>query len=79
MRHKLLIYLLFILNVSFGQKNFVSYLSVEEGLSQNEVTDVIQDSKGFMWFATRGGLNRFDGYNFIHFYQLLNFYIRCFA
>ncbi|MCD6596407.1 MAG: response regulator [Bacteroidales bacterium] len=45
----------------------MSYLSVEDGLSQNEITDIIQDAKGFMWFATRGGLNRYDGYNFIHF------------
>ena len=42
-----------------------SYLTVEDGLSQNDVTGIIKDSKGFMWFATRGGLNRYDGYEFV--------------
>jgi signal transduction histidine kinase/ligand-binding sensor domain-containing protein/DNA-binding response OmpR family regulator len=41
-----------------------SYLTVKEGLSQNEVTSIGKDDNGFMWFGTRGGLNRYDGYNF---------------
>jgi ligand-binding sensor domain-containing protein/two-component sensor histidine kinase len=41
----------------------VSILS-EHGLSQNTVHDILQDSKGFIWFATEDGLNRYDGYNF---------------
>ena len=45
----------------------ISYLSVKDGLSQNEVTSIIQDMYGFMWFGTRGGLNRYDGYTFKHF------------
>ncbi|EAY24969.1 ggdef domain protein, putative [Microscilla marina ATCC 23134] len=36
----------------------------EEGLSQNIVQDILQDSQGFMWFATTGGLNRYDGARF---------------
>ncbi|GAB2808044.1 ligand-binding sensor domain-containing protein [Ferruginibacter profundus] len=43
--------------------NFKKY-QVENGLSTNVTTSVIQDSKGFIWIGTRDGLNRFDGYNF---------------
>ncbi|MGE5342105.1 MAG: two-component regulator propeller domain-containing protein [Candidatus Omnitrophota bacterium] len=39
-------------------------ISIEEGLSQSIVQCVIQDSRGFMWFGTEDGLNRYDGYNF---------------
>ncbi|MFW6275757.1 MAG: ligand-binding sensor domain-containing protein, partial [bacterium] len=31
----------------------------------NDVTGILKDSRGFMWFATRGGLNRYDGYEFV--------------
>lgn len=44
-----------------------SYLNTSNGLSQNEVTSIVKDKYGFMWFGTRGGLNRFDGYSFRHF------------
>jgi ligand-binding sensor domain-containing protein len=36
----------------------------DDGLSQSAVNQIIQDSSGFMWFATESGLNRFDGYEF---------------
>ncbi len=39
-------------------------LSVESGLSQCTVQAMFQDSRGFMWFGTADGLNRYDGFNF---------------
>jgi len=42
----------------------VERYSLEEGLSQQDVTAIVQDSEGFMWFGTEDGLNRFDGYEF---------------
>lgn len=47
-----------------GERYYFSNLSLESGLSQITVDAIIQDSKGFMWFGTRNGLNRFDGYRF---------------
>ena len=41
----------------------VEYITPQDGLSHGCVHDIIQDSKGFMWFATEGGINRYDGYN----------------
>lgn len=42
-------------------------LSSQNGLSQNTVSAIIQDSKGFMWFGTKDGLDRYDGISFRHF------------
>jgi ligand-binding sensor domain-containing protein len=38
------------------------HIGVEEGLSQDIVTKIVQDSLGFMWFGTEDGLNMYDGY-----------------
>ena len=41
-----------------------SHFSLESGLPNNAVTCSLQDRNGFMWFGTRDGLCRFDGYEF---------------
>ena len=46
------------------------HLSVTEGLSQSSVNCILQDDKGFMWFGTQDGLNRYDGYDFAVFRPL---------
>lgn len=38
------------------------HLEVKDGLSNNQVNSIYKDSKGFMWFGTASGLNRYDGY-----------------
>ncbi|WP_163710654.1 hybrid sensor histidine kinase/response regulator transcription factor [Mangrovibacterium lignilyticum] len=40
------------------------HLSINEGLSNNQVKVILKDSQGFVWFGTARGLNRFDGTNF---------------
>lgn len=40
------------------------HLSLEQGLSQSAVLCIFQDKRGFMWFGTEDGLNRYDGYGF---------------
>ncbi|RPI71676.1 MAG: hypothetical protein EHM47_09705, partial [Ignavibacteriales bacterium] len=41
------------------------HFTIKEGLSQSAVLCIMQDKRGYMWFGTANGLNRFDGYNFI--------------
>ena len=38
------------------------HIGTESGLSQSNVICFLQDSRGFMWFGTRDGLNKYDGY-----------------
>jgi ligand-binding sensor domain-containing protein len=38
------------------------HLTTADGLSNNSVFSILQDHRGFMWFGTQGGLNRYDGY-----------------
>jgi signal transduction histidine kinase/ligand-binding sensor domain-containing protein/CheY-like chemotaxis protein len=37
-------------------------LNVEQGLAQESVLAIAQDTDGFMWFGTQNGLSRYDGY-----------------
>jgi signal transduction histidine kinase/ligand-binding sensor domain-containing protein/CheY-like chemotaxis protein len=47
-----------------GQKMFFRNYTVSDGLCANTIWDIEQDEQGFMWFGTKYGLNRFDGYEF---------------
>lgn len=42
-------------------------LSIEQGLSQNSVVSIAQDSTGYLWFATQDGLNKYNGKDFTYF------------
>ena len=45
----------------------VRKISINDGLSDYNVTDIIQDSQGYLWIATMDGLNRYDGYTITSF------------
>lgn len=52
------------LSLQAQQKVRFTHYTADDGLSQNRVMSILQDKKGFMWFATWDGLNRFDGRHF---------------
>lgn len=49
---------------SRGDAVAFSHLSYRDGLSNTSVSSIVQDSRGFMWFGTQNGLNRYDGKEF---------------
>lgn len=71
---KLLVPLLIGATLSFSQNlNFkFENLSTKDGLSQNTITAILQDHEGYLWFGTQNGLNRYDGYSFKIYNNILN-------
>lgn len=51
----------------YSQDLPVEYYSINDGLSDRMVTDIVQSQRGLIWLGTPNGLNRFDGYEFIVF------------
>lgn len=41
--------------------------SIAQGMYETNISSVIQDDTGFLWFATHSGLEKFDGYNFTNY------------
>ena len=65
--------LLILANLSYAQENdLVQYIGIDRGLSNNAVTCMYQDYNGFMWFGTYDGLNRYDGYSFKIFRNIID-------
>lgn len=60
------IFILFSTLLNAQTYHFTNY-SVKDGLAQSNVSGIIQDSAGFFWLATDGGVSRFDGKNFINY------------
>ncbi|WP_216746065.1 hybrid sensor histidine kinase/response regulator transcription factor [Paucihalobacter ruber] len=55
---------LFVYKVGAQSQITFRQLSVKEGLSQNSVISIAQDSTGYLWLATQDGLNKYDGQSF---------------
>lgn len=55
------------------QDNYVfRHIDQHDGLAHNDVFDITQDSRGFVWLITRNGLQRYDGSRFVNFNERLN-------
>src|SRR5579875_437319 len=54
------------IHIAYAQDNEFQFsrLDINNGLSHNQVTCIAKDAKGFMWFGTLSGLNRYDGNKF---------------
>lgn len=64
---KQLIHLLFFIPYLVSAQSeqiFFEQITAKDGLSQNDINDIYQDSRGLMWFGTNEGLNKYDGYSF---------------
>lgn len=57
------------LSLLWAQPGAVHFFSVQEGLSNQQVLDIVQDDDGFVWMATELGLNRFSGSVFKSYYK----------
>src|SRR5690606_28687130 len=51
----------------YGKQIAFRELTVEDGLSQNSVVSIAQDTTGYMWFATQDGLNKYNGNTFLYY------------
>jgi len=62
---------LFCAGILFAQQSMYQFahLDFTQGLSHNQITCIYKDRKGFMWFGTMSGLNRYDGYVFKTFHH----------
>lgn len=51
-------------NLATAVENYMNFISLEneQGISQNIVQTILQDNKGYMWFASSDGLVKYDGY-----------------
>ncbi len=61
---QLVTFFIFTLSTSAQYHFSFSHYTSDNGLSQNSITAMMKDKKGYLWFGTRDGLNKFDGYKF---------------
>ena len=58
-----IIALLFVPLFVCGQYRF-DRLTIDDGLTENSITDMYQDKEGYIWFSTQDGVSQYDGYTF---------------
>ena len=64
--------IIFVIVIPLGQKNFFAqqknivfeHYSIDQGMYETNITSIVQDDIGFMWFSTNSGIEKYDGYNF---------------
>ncbi|WP_370461042.1 EAL domain-containing protein [Paraglaciecola sp. L1A13] len=66
---RLIVFIIGFSTFAHAQSFSFDNLTKVDGLAQNTVTDIIEDKRGFMWFATANGLSRFDGYEFVNYHN----------
>ena len=52
------------LGIAQVSEAFFEHFTVDDGLSQSSINCIAQGKKGFLWFGTQDGLNKYDGYKF---------------
>ncbi len=62
-------YLLLCIAEISSQPYTIKKLGLEKGLSNNYINDIVEDKKGYLWFATEEGLNKLEGNHFTSFYK----------
>ncbi len=67
MKLKKFISITLFLSLCFAGKLEFERFTIDDGLSQNTVYKVFQDSRGYLWLGTQGGLDRYNGYEFKHY------------
>lgn len=60
----LIILFLILKDLVFGQINIHKNITTEDGLVNGQVSAILQDSKGYIWFGTYDGVSKWDGNNF---------------
>lgn len=70
----LILSLCLVLQLALAQTHFQQFdqLTTQSGLVNNVVNDIVQDANGYLWFATWGGLQRYDGKNYLTFRSKAN-------
>ena len=67
MRKTFLLFILTTLGTLTGSAQLYRYLDKEDGLSSRRVISIEKDAKGYMWFLTHEGVDRYNGKQYIHY------------